>query len=115
MWWYRVACVTPRWTVVSSRCRGSPFRMWRVGVPLAASPTDLRRCTRSWWASRQVVVSWRMADACSVVVGSPAFSGSWWRVAVVRRLSSAKLERGDPSRYGAYPGLPVLARMPAVG
>ena len=33
-------------------CRGSPFRMWGVGVPVSASPTDLRGCTRSWWASR---------------------------------------------------------------
>ena len=45
-----------------------------------------------------------MADPCSVVVGSPAFSGSRWRVAVVRRLSSAKLMRGDRSGYGAWPG-----------
>ena len=52
MWWCRVACVTPRWTVVSSRCRDSPFRMWGVGVLASASPTDLRGCTRSWWASR---------------------------------------------------------------
>ena len=52
MWWCRVACVTPRWTVVSSRCRGSPFRMWGVGVLASASPTDLRGCTRSWWTSR---------------------------------------------------------------
>ena len=96
MWWCCVACVTPRWTVVSSRCRGSPFRMWGVGVPVSASPTDLRRCTRIWCASRWVVVSWRMADACSMVVGSPAFSGSRWRVAVVRRLSSAKLMEGGP-------------------
>ena len=44
-----------------------------------------------------------MADACSVVVGSPAFSGSRWRVAVVRRLLSAKLMRGDRTVYGAYP------------
>ena len=42
MWWCRVACVTARWTVVSSRCRGSPFRMWGVGVPVSASPTDLQ-------------------------------------------------------------------------
>ena len=52
MWWCRVACVTPRWIVVSSRCRGSPFRMWGAGVRMLASPTDLRRCTRSWGASR---------------------------------------------------------------
>ena len=36
-----------------------------------------------------------MVDACSVVVGSPTFPGSPWRVAVVRRLSSAKLMRGE--------------------
>ena len=45
-----------------------------------------------------------MADACSVVVGSPAFSGSRWQVAVVRRLSSATLMMGKRSGYGAYPG-----------
>ena len=45
-----------------------------------------------------------MADACSGVFGSPAFSGSRWGVAVVRMLSSAKLMRGDRSGYGAYPG-----------
>ena len=36
MWWFRVACVTPSWIVVSSRCRGSPFRMWGAGVPMSA-------------------------------------------------------------------------------
>ena len=50
------------------------------------------------------VVTWRMAEACSVVVVSPAFFGSRWQVAVVSRLSSAKLMRGDRSGYGAYPG-----------
>ena len=49
-------------------------------------------------------MSWKMVNAWSVDVGSPASAQSWWRVAVVRRLLSAKLMRGDPSRYGAYPG-----------
>ena len=104
MWWYRLACVTPRWIVVSSRCSGSRFRMWGAGVPMSASPTDFRGCTRSWRASREVVKSWRMVDASSMVVGSPAFAGLGWRVAVVRRLSSAKLMRGERSGYQANPG-----------
>ena len=45
-----------------------------------------------------------MADAWSVVVGSPAFAGSRWLVAVVRRLSSAKLMRGDGGGHEVYPG-----------
>ena len=52
MWRCRVACVTRRWTVVSSRCRGSPFQMWGQEVPVSAGSTDSRGCTRSWWASR---------------------------------------------------------------
>ena len=50
---------------------------------------------------QDVVVSWRTADVCSVVVGSAAFAGSRWRMAVVRRLSSAKLMRGDRSGFEA--------------
>ena len=61
MWWCRMACVTPGWIVVSSRCSRLPFRMWGAGVPMSVSLTDLRGCIRSWWAPRYVVVSWRMA------------------------------------------------------
>ena len=98
------------------------FAFWDVegGGPDVGLPDQfLRGCTRSSWASRYLVLSWRMADACSVVVGSPAFTGSRWRVAVVRRLSSAKLMRGDRSGYGTYPhgipGIPVRAPMPGGG
>ena len=39
-----------------------------------------------------------------MVVGSPAFAGSQWQLAVVRRLSCGKLMRGGRSGYQAYPG-----------
>ena len=56
MWWCCVACVTPRWTVVSSRCRGSPFRMWGVGVLASVNTAGINR-GNSAGDLRQLVVS----------------------------------------------------------
>ena len=50
------------------------------------------------------MVSWITADVWSVVVGSPVFAGSRWRLAVVRRLSCVKLMGGGRSGYQVYPG-----------